>query len=84
MLYLSIRVHGHYKYFILSVRDRLKTSESDVYGRQILAYEDGPRAERIKMLDQHLQRCSHNGPVLDRHLSFSYSLALGRKDATYL
>ena len=28
--------------------DRLYTSESDVCGRQILTYKDGPRAERIK------------------------------------
>ena len=29
--------------------DRLYTSESDVYGRQILTYKDGPRAERVKI-----------------------------------
>ena len=28
---------------ILSVRDRLQTSESDVYRRQILTSKDGPR-----------------------------------------
>ena len=28
--------------------DRLYTSESDVYRRQILTYEDGPRAQRVK------------------------------------
>ena len=27
--------------------DRLYTSESDVYRRQILTYKDGPRAERV-------------------------------------
>ena len=31
--------------------DRLYTSESDVYRRQILTYEDGPRAERVKRWD---------------------------------
>ena len=29
--------------------DRLDTSESDVYRRQILTYKDGPRAERVKI-----------------------------------
>ena len=29
--------------------DRLWTSESDVYRRQILTYKDGPRTERVKM-----------------------------------
>ena len=29
--------------------DRLQTSESDVYRRQILTYEDGPRTERTKL-----------------------------------
>ena len=33
---------------IISVRDRLYTSESDVHRRQILTYKDGPRAERLK------------------------------------
>ena len=28
---------------------RLYTSESDVYRRQILAYKDGPRAERVNV-----------------------------------
>ena len=28
--------------------DRLYTSKSDVYRRQILTYKDGPRAERVK------------------------------------
>ena len=27
--------------------DRLYTSESDVYRRQIMTYKDGPRAERV-------------------------------------
>ena len=30
-----------------SARDRLYTSESDVYRRQILTYKDGPRADRV-------------------------------------
>ena len=30
--------------------DRLYTSESDVYRRQILTYKDGPRTERVKIL----------------------------------
>ena len=34
---------------ILSVRNRLYTSESHVYKRQILTYKDGPRAERVKV-----------------------------------
>ena len=29
--------------------DRLYTSESDVYGRQILTYKDGSRAERVNL-----------------------------------
>ena len=29
--------------------DRLYTSESDVYRRQILTYEGGPRTEKIKV-----------------------------------
>ena len=29
--------------------DRLHTSESDVLGRQILTYVDGPRAKRINL-----------------------------------
>ena len=28
--------------------DRLYTSESDVYRRQILTYKDGPRTERVE------------------------------------
>ena len=34
-------------FVLLSVR--LYTSESDVHRRQILTYEDGPRAERINL-----------------------------------
>ena len=33
--------------FFSSVRERLYTSESDVCRRQILTYEDAPRAERV-------------------------------------
>ena len=29
------------------MQDRLYTSESDVYRRQILTYKDGPRAKRV-------------------------------------
>ena len=32
---------------IISVRDRLRTSESDFYRPQILAYKDGPRTEWV-------------------------------------
>ena len=35
---------------ILLVQDRLYTSESDVYRRQILTYKDDPRTVRIKTL----------------------------------
>ena len=35
---------------IFSARDRLYTSGSDVYRRQILTYKDGPRTERVKPL----------------------------------
>ena len=36
-------VYGQYNYFhIFSARDRLYTSESDVYRRQILKYKGGP------------------------------------------
>ena len=41
--------YGHYKYFTLSVRGRLYTSEFDVYRRQILTYKDGPGAERVNI-----------------------------------
>ena len=37
-----LRVYGHYKYI-----NRLYTSESDVNRRQILAYKDDPRAEKV-------------------------------------
>ena len=30
------------------MRNRLCTSESDVYRRQIMTYEDDPRAERVE------------------------------------
>ena len=33
---------------IFILPDRLYTSESDVYRRQILTYKDAPRAERVK------------------------------------
>ena len=42
-----VYVYGHYKYLTLSVRDRLWTSESDVYRRRILTFKVGPRAERV-------------------------------------
>ena len=32
--------------------DRLYTSESDVYRRQILTYKDGPRAVRVKLAEK--------------------------------
>ena len=32
----------------LTARDRLYTSTSDVFRRQILTYKDDPRAEKIK------------------------------------
>ena len=31
--------------------DRFHTSESDVYRRQILTCENGPRAERVEIID---------------------------------
>ena len=37
------------KALTLSARDRLYTSESDVYSRQTLTYKDDPRTERIKI-----------------------------------
>ena len=40
-------VYGHYKYFFFQCGDRPYTSESAVYRRQILTYEDGPRTERV-------------------------------------
>ena len=40
-------VYGHDKYCILC-GDRLYTSESDVYWRQILTYKYCPRTERVK------------------------------------
>ena len=35
-------------FYYFQCRDRLYTSESDVYRRQILTYKDGPRTERVK------------------------------------
>ena len=35
-------------FYFFQCGDRLYTSESDVYRRQILSYKDGPRAERVK------------------------------------
>ena len=35
-------------FYFFQSGDRLYTSESDVYRRQILTYKDGPRAERVK------------------------------------
>ena len=37
-------------FLIFQCGDRLYTSESDVYRRQILTYEDGPRTERVKYI----------------------------------
>ena len=39
----------HTIYFV----DRLYTSESDVYRRQILTYKDGPRTGRAKLFPLH-------------------------------
>ena len=39
-------VYGHYKYLILSVRGSFLYII--IYRRQILTYQDGPRAERVK------------------------------------
>ena len=45
-----IRVYGHYKYFLLiQCADRLQSSESDVYRRQILTTKVDPRAVRAKV-----------------------------------
>ena len=41
-------IYGHYEYYFFQSGDRLYTSESDVYGRQILPYKDGSRTERVK------------------------------------
>ena len=38
---------------------RLYTSESDVYRRQILTYNDGPRAERVKCIDIKIRRARY-------------------------
>ena len=47
--------YGLYKYFQFFQRvDRLYTSESDVYRRQILTDKDGPRAKRVNPI---LGRC---------------------------
>ena len=41
-------VYGHYAYCTyFSAGDRLYMSETFVDRRQILAYKDGPRAERV-------------------------------------
>ena len=42
-------VYGHYKYCIFSMRDRVKTSKSDVSRRKILSFKEGPRAERVNL-----------------------------------
>ena len=47
--YLCYRSKTTMRILILPVRDRLYTSESEVYRRQILTYKDGPRAERVKI-----------------------------------
>ena len=45
----GIKVFGHYKYFhSYSVGDRLYSSESDVYRRQILSNKVDPRAVRAR------------------------------------
>ena len=45
--------YGHNRYFnSFSAEDRLYTSESDVYRRQILTYKDGPRNERVKPISK--------------------------------
>ena len=41
-------VYDQYKKILFQCGDRLYTSESDVYSRQILKYKDGPRTERAK------------------------------------
>ena len=43
---------------------RLYTSESDVYRRQILAYKDGRRAERVKQYCSRSANCSWATEVL--------------------
>ena len=40
--------YGYAVYSFSVHRDRLYTSESDVYRRHIMTYKDGPRAERVK------------------------------------
>ena len=46
--------------------DRLYTSESDVYRRQILTYRDRPRAERVKKVYSRYLRVK----VTNRYKSF--------------
>ena len=36
-------------FIVRGAGDRLYTSESDVYRRQILTYKDDPRADRVKV-----------------------------------
>ena len=39
-------------FYFFQSGDRLYTSKSDVYRRQILTYKEGPRAERVNVLYQ--------------------------------
>ena len=47
-LHLNIHVMGVQPLEIIQCEDRHYTSESDVHRRQILTYNHGPRAERVK------------------------------------
>ena len=47
MIHLNTYVMVIRNILIFSVRDRLYTSESDIYRRQILMSEVGPRSERV-------------------------------------
>ena len=60
--------------------DRLYTSRSDVYRRQILTYKDGPRIERVKVTSQQyrdvetmlvecLASVTDDGPAFNQHCS---------------
>ena len=53
LLHLNTYVMGQWLLWILQYfqcRDRPYTSDSDVYKRQILTFEDGPRAVGIKII----------------------------------
>ena len=62
---------------ILSMRDRLHTSESVVYSRQILTYKAGPRTERVRADASVITKYKHYFlSILQYTIYLTYSLAI--------